>query len=314
MNKQQLIEKLDYSARKYLFPLKTRFLKFPFITLRDAFITILFNKVLRQKIYFLVKAKTFFEEDFYCIFPESTDVYFYGAYVYCNPEYRLTRFIIKHNFKDNLIFFDLGAHYGYYSVLMSKLYPQSKVFAFEPDRGVLEILKKNKRENIEIIPKAVGSFNGKTKFYSFDLLSSGVSTLNIENLKKIPLTQQKPNEYEVEVITLDSFCEENKIIPDFIKIDVEGAEEDVLRGSTKLLKNKSPIIALEIWFRPTPPENYLNAVNILKNNEFKMFAITENGDLEEVNYDNIFEYFKKLEERYKKINQGIVFDNLIFLK
>lgn len=197
---------------------------------------------------------------------------------------------------------------------MSKLYPQSKVFAFEPDKGVLEILKKNKRENIEIIPKAVGSFNGKTKFYSFDLLSSSVSTLNIENVKKAPFAKQTPKEYEVEVVTLDSFCEKNKIIPDFIKIDVEGAEEDVLKGSTSLLKNYSPIIALEIWFRPSIPENYLNSVNILKNNGFKMFAINDEGDLERINYDDMFDYFKKLDERYKEINQGVIFDNLIFLK
>lgn len=314
MNEEEIIKKLDYAARKYQFPLKKRILKYPFISFRDAIITILFNKILGQKFYFLVKAKTFFDEDFYCIFPESKDIYFYGAYVYCNPEFRLTKFIIKNNFKESLIFFDLGAHYGYYSILMSKLYSQSKVFAFEPDKGVLEILKKNKKDNVNIIPKAVGSFNGKAKFYSFDLLTSGVSTLNIENVKKYIFVQQKPKEYEVEVITLDSFCEENKTIPDFIKIDVEGAEEEVLKGSENLLKNYSPIIALEVFFRPLIPENYQNAINILKNNGFKMFAINESGDLEEIDYRNIKDYFRKLDERYKQLNQGIIFDNLIFIK
>jgi len=314
MNKEELIKKLDFSARKYKIPLKNRLLKYPFISIRDAFITILFNKILGQKFYFLVKAKTFFNEDFHCIFPESKDIYFYGAYVYCNAEFRLTKFIIKHSFKEGLIFFDLGAHYGYYSVLISKLYPKAKIFAFEPDPSVIEILKKNKRENIEIIPKAVSSFNGKTKFYSFDLLSSGVSTLNIENTKRILNIQKKPKECEVEVITLDSFCEEYKVIPDFIKIDVEGAEENVLKGSINLLKNYSPIIALEVIFRPIIPENYQNAINILKNNGFQMFAIDENGDLEKIDYENIKNYFEKLDERYKKINQGIVFDNLIFMK
>jgi len=139
MNKEELIKKLDFSARKYKIPLKKRLLKYPFISIRDAFITILFNKILGQKFYFLVKAKTFFNEDFYCIFPESKDIYFYGAYVYSDAEFRLTKFIIKHSFKEDLIFLRKDIEVPkFWSVLKNRYRINEIIFdKFNYGRGLL---------------------------------------------------------------------------------------------------------------------------------------------------------------------------------
>ncbi|GIW67116.1 MAG: hypothetical protein KatS3mg095_1014 [Candidatus Parcubacteria bacterium] len=312
MNREELTNKLKYSARKYRISFMKRFLKYPFISLRDALITIIFNKILKQKFYLIKKAKTIFNDYMYIVFPEAKDIYYYGGYIYMDPEYRLNLFIIKNIFKEDLVFFDLGAHYGWFSLLVSNLLPQSKVYAFEPDPYVLKILEKNKRPNIEIIDKAVSNKEGKIKFYSRPLLSSGVSTLNIESenlvFKNIPYS-----EVEVESITLDNFCFKNNIYPDFIKIDVEGAEEMVLKGAEEVLKNHNSIIAIEIWFKPFS-DVYKNSVDILKSYGYKIYAINEDGDLENINYDKIDDYFQKLNNYYKKINCGAIYDNLIFKK
>ena len=312
MDRQELIKKLKHSARKYRFPLWKRFLKYPFISFRDVLITVIFNKILKQKYYLIKKAKTIFGDHMYVVFPESKDILYYGAYIYMDPEYRLNLFIIKNIIKENLIFFDLGAHYGWFSLLVSNLLPNSKIYAFEPDPNVLKILERNKRPNIEIINKAVSDKEGKIKFYSRPLLSSGISTLNIESenlaFKEIPY-----QEIEVESITLDNFCFENNIYPDFVKIDVEGAEEMVLRGSQEILKNYNPIIAIEIWFKPFS-DVYKNSIEILKNFGYKMYAINEEGDLEYIPYDKIKDYFQKLDNYYQKINCGAIYDNLIFKK
>ena len=50
---------------------------------------------------------------------------------------------------------------------------------------------------------------------------------------------------DVEVISLDSFTEENSISPDLIKIDTEGFELNVLTGSKNILEKSKPIIVLE---------------------------------------------------------------------
>lgn len=311
MDREELIKKLKHSARKYRIPFWQRFLKYPFISLRDALITVIFNKILKQKYYLIKKAKTILEDYMYVVFPESKDILYYGAYI-LYPEYRLNLFIIKNILKEDLIFFDLGAHYGWFSLLISNLLPNSKVYAFEPDPNVLEILQKNKRTNIEIINKAVSDKEGRLKFYSRTLLSSGVSTLNIESenlvFKNIPY-----QEVEVESITLDNFCFKNNIFPDFIKIDVEGAEEMVLRGAQEILKNHSPIIAIEIWFKPFS-DVYKKSIDILKNFGYEMYAINEEGDLENIDYDKISDYFQKLDNYCKKINCGAIYDNLIFKK
>jgi len=316
MTNQELIAKLNFSARKYSVPLKQRFIKYPFISLRDIFITILFYKILKQKFYFKVKAKTFWGDYFYCIFPESKDIYFYGGYVWLNPELRLTKFIITNKFKEDGVFFGLGAHYGYYSVLLSYLYPKAKIYAFEPDPNVLEILRLNKRSNIEIIPKAVTDKEGILKFASYDLLSSAISRLTsaLNNLTNSPFSFKNYKEIDVETISLDKFCEENNITPDFIKIDVEGAEFSVLQGAKNVLKNFEPIIALEILFKPFS-ENYKKSIEFLESLNYKMFAINDDGSLKEINPNKITDYFTYLENKYKEINYyGCVFDNFIFKK
>lgn len=56
-----------------------------------------------------------------------------------------------------------------------------------------------------------------------------------------------PDFYPVQAITIDDYCERNNVIPDFIKMDIEGAEPLALRGCEKTLKKYRPKFAVCIY-------------------------------------------------------------------
>lgn len=142
---------------------------------------------------------------------------------------------LKSNIGQSDVVFDVGANVGFYTKSFARL--SKKVFAIEPDPSTVEILKNNLvaekvDENVEIVNKALGSENGSLKFMSD---RPGHVTNGIH----------KNGNMEVEVITLDSLCKETGVWPDVVKIDVEGYEYEVLKGSYEALKN-ARVIGIEV--------------------------------------------------------------------
>ena len=136
---------------------------------------------------------------------------------------------LKRLLKKGMHFFDVGAYKGYYSLMASELVgEEGKVVAFEPDRESFNYLIKNihinKISNIIAKNIALLDFEGRSEIESYRTGGSQV----------------------VEVKTLDSVVNDLNIIPDIIKIDVEGAEYSVLRGGEELLKNYHPKLIIEI--------------------------------------------------------------------
>lgn len=146
------------------------------------------------------------------------------------------------------IFFDIGAHHGYFSLLYSRwVGSQGKVYAFECHPQNYEILKTNRQlnqaDNLEIFSSAVGEANGKI---SIGNDSSGIL-----------LAQQKT--VTVPMITLDHFAEQHRT-PTMMKIDVEGYELEVLLGAKKILATR-PKVILEIHnFAHSDPKPRLEAI------------------------------------------------------
>lgn len=128
--------------------------------------------------------------------------------------------------------FDIGANVGLYSLLFSKYSDQ--VYAFEPLprnlKYLYEGIKNNNITNISIVPCAVSDSHGLLKFSEGDNCAIG----------KI----SEFGQYVVIGISLDQFVDAYKQIPHLIKIDVEGAELNVLKGSSQLLHNYHPTILL----------------------------------------------------------------------
>lgn len=139
------------------------------------------------------------------------------------------------------IVFDIGAHVGYITMLASRLVGPGKVVAFEPSPLNLAYLTRhvhiNHMTNVEVFTTAVGLHQGQT---SFDMTGRGTGrgrmTSNIDN-----------NQPQVQVSALDDLYEQGRLPdPNLIKMDVEGAEGDALRGAAKMLARCHPTILLSV--------------------------------------------------------------------
>jgi len=142
------------------------------------------------------------------------------------------------------IAFDIGAHFGVYTVLLSHLVgPTGRVIAFEPNPRVLPALERTvkERKNVTLLPIALSSFSGEQVLYvpGDDLMAS---LADWTAGKHGEMTQSV-----CETFTLDELARQGKIPePDFIKCDVEGAELLVLQGGKEVLdRDNGPILLFE---------------------------------------------------------------------
>jgi FkbM family methyltransferase len=146
----------------------------------------------------------------------------------------------SHNTKPSVgdVVLDLGACIGTTSLLFQSLVGESgKVYAFEP--VTYELLKKNLRENglddVEVISKGVSDRAGKAQIEISDFcLDSSITQRDY--------TQgYYPTRREIELTTLDEMAEEFSLERvDFIKMDIEGAEQLAIRGADKLIRRHMP--------------------------------------------------------------------------
>jgi len=151
-------------------------------------------------------------------------------------------------FKENIIkeqiIFDIGAWIGPYTLLLSQLVGiKGSIVAFEPDSKAYNILlknvKRNKLTNIKPEKIAVSDSIGESFLYLYGERGNSESSLISHNYKGQIL------EESIITTTIDNYCEENNIIPDGIKIDVEGAEMLVIKGAQHTIAMYSPWILLE---------------------------------------------------------------------
>ncbi|MBU2569373.1 MAG: FkbM family methyltransferase [Gammaproteobacteria bacterium] len=128
---------------------------------------------------------------------------------------------------------DIGANIGIVSCWLSR--KSHIVYSFEPEQLNINFLQKNIQlndiKNIEIVPFAVGAYDGATDFFIRD--SFGHHGIKSKHITKVVDIRQVP------MVRLDSFCREKLIDRiSFLKIDVEGGELDVLQGFDEYLVSK----------------------------------------------------------------------------
>ena len=231
------------------------------------------------------KAKLFFGKEIVVPIADSIAFSLYRLKSLNFREMPLTKFFIK-NAKKEDVFYDIGANYGFYSFLCQEIiHNEGEIHAFEPNKKVFKYLKLNigDGKKFYLNKKAVSNKNGEIVFFN-NLNNSATSSIipskNIDN---------KKNKEKVKSITLDKYVQ-NHTAPTIIKIDVEGAEEKVLLGGKKFLKNNSPIISLEVWEKDRGRKYHLKAINFLKKLGYSMFRIKNDGELEKIekiNFDKM---------------------------
>ena len=222
----------------------------------------------------LVKGKTFWGEDFFTHLPGDKYIFLFN--ILGDSEIKLTKFFIK-NLKSNSIFFDIGANYGFYSLLAKQLITDGQVHAFEPTPTTFKFLQKNLSNKDRIFLNQIAFFDseGIINFYENLVGKSGLNTFNVFNIKPILFKQTR-----VKTTTLDKYCLYHSK-PTFIKIDVEGAEGNVVEGAIETLKKSNPIITMEVRKSFLNNEEYLKPIKILKGLGYKLYSIVDNGELKE---------------------------------
>jgi len=143
--------------------------------------------------------------------------------------------LISREVRPDGVFWDIGAHVGFYSLLASKLVGGGKVFAFEPAPRNLSYLRKhlelNRVTNVQVLAIAVSDRNGTS---SFEIEETGfMGHLSSQGSLTVPTA------------TLDSLLEEGKILPPaYVKMDIEGGELLALRGATRTFQQFHPALFL----------------------------------------------------------------------
>jgi FkbM family methyltransferase len=148
--------------------------------------------------------------------------------------------------------FDVGAHYGWMSIAAANCVGAcGRVVAFEPSPVLLDILEYHKRVNrlrqLQIVPAAVSNIDDRA--IPFYLINEGLSFRNSLTIGPDDTPYIDPeNKLRINVscTTLDSFVELSGIVPDLVKIDVEGAELLVLEGARHVLERHHPVLILGV--------------------------------------------------------------------
>jgi FkbM family methyltransferase len=140
-------------------------------------------------------------------------------------------------------FYDVGAHIGFYSLVAARLVGEGAA-----DVAVLqENISQNSLSQVNVIPVAVWSHCGLVTFRRSAVdhpeVSSRRGAVVLANGKTFD-----PSLIDVDALTLDAFAEGHQP-PTVIKIDVEGAEVEVLNGAQKMISETRPILLFEVHHR-----------------------------------------------------------------
>lgn len=174
----------------------------------------------------------------------------------------------------NNVVYDIGANVGYFTLIASNLTGKNgKVYSFEPLKKNIAILtthiKINNAHNVTLYDLAISDVNKKITFTNSDNTSAN-TYIPSSSMFKISST------IEVQARSLDDLLfNDNLLPPDFIKIDIEGAEFDALKGAELLIKKYQPIIYISTH------ENHLIGVeesckNFLSNHNYDLMLLSIN--------------------------------------
>jgi FkbM family methyltransferase len=148
------------------------------------------------------------------------------------------------------VFFDVGAHIGYFSLKAARTVGNTgRVVSFEPNPETLEVLRDNVKvndaRNVTVEPIACTDREQMLTLFAAPISNSGASSLARANAAISP--EEAPRAYSVRGRRIDDVVRElNLSRLDAMKIDVEGAELQVLRGAFESLKRFHPKLVVEM--------------------------------------------------------------------
>ena len=155
--------------------------------------------------------------------------------------------MISHSELTPMVIVGVGINRGQSTFLFLKWFPKARIYGFEPLPNVFNLAERKLADRVQLYNLGVSSISGVQTFWESKL--DETSTFNHPNLdsnyhkmkSKVLLTSNRKmyKALKVNTVTLDDFSRNEKIIRiDLLKVDTEGHELEVLKGSADLLMGK----------------------------------------------------------------------------
>jgi len=218
--------------------------------LRHGHIKLIYSKILE---YFSWKTQRTFRrrvqlpwgEKINVVCPDTTslDISRFGFY-----EEGLTRAILDY-LKPGMTFLDVGANVGYYTLMAAWLVGDNgSVHSFEPTPETFNILQSNaeQKQNVQLNKFALSYESGTIRFNDYGAHLMGRNSKFQQNLDAKKKQNMEPVSYEVPATTIDEYVTQNDVCPNFIKIDTEHSEYDIIQGMHDTLNSYHPVISIEV--------------------------------------------------------------------
>ena len=187
----------------------------------------------------------------------------------------ITRQLLQSLLRPGDTFLDIGAHIGFFSLVVGQCVPGVKVVAFEPNPRNFRILKANAEINAleDMIYEsiAISDEDGTAKLYltESDMSASLMKDFQAQDTRQI-------GSVEVPTASLDTYLRQHSIDgPMVIKVDIEGHEPAFFRGAAETLSQRKPDIILEVLY-----EQDAELVSWLKSLGYHFYPITDEGLVE----------------------------------
>lgn len=178
---------------------------------------------------------------------------------------------------------DIGAHEGRTASVFSCCVGQDgAVHAIEPNPALHPALEHARTRcrwnNISVHHLAISNVVGELEFFTDTRPIAVASSLNPDHVKREREVHGATFEsIRVLATTLDGFCAGHHIHPGFVKIDVEGAEQDVIAGGRGTLEKHRPVVWFECWCgndHGQPVNKRLAHLQLLRDLGYRLFVAT----------------------------------------
>jgi FkbM family methyltransferase len=272
MSNQDLMKRLEGSVSFLGAP---RLIKLKTAPIRLAFSKLLETLSLVSRRPIKIKARTFWNGDMLVVIPEvvSLSIQRYGFH-----EADLSRMVLTY-LKPGMTFLDIGSHFGYFALLGSLLVgDEGQVHAFEPSPSAFMILRANasNKKNIVINNCAVHSRSGVVSINDYGIRYCAFNSMYGARLPQAVLSRLKVSRFDIRSVSVDEYVEKMGLAPDFIKIDAENAENEILSGMNTTIARFQPIIALEIGdIGASPTSTSQGLIDRLVNKNYKPYEIRD---------------------------------------
>jgi FkbM family methyltransferase len=148
-----------------------------------------------------------------------------------------------------MTFFDVGAHFGYFTLLGAHLVGRGgSVHSFEPTPTTFSVLEANtaRLPQVTLNRVAVWSRCEELTFRDFGVRLSMYNSLFAPRLSDQDAARASASVITVPAVSVDHYVTASGAIPHFVKIDAESAEREVLLGMTETVRRHRPIISIEV--------------------------------------------------------------------